>query len=333
MSLELARRIADTVLYQDGMLAPNRPLALGNRQPKSVGILYPPSCPEVVSGTERGTMHSECLVQAAQSATLQIHLRFLQLMRRQFARRQGHQSTPVPSLLVEGQLFESMDEPIEQSIDSPVFTLPGRQEYRFHIAGGAHAEPMLDHKGQLAGGVTRTHSELNGTISVATEILRPGVLKLVIDVANTSQLAGRSLDLDTALFSSLLSAHAIVELHGAEFVSLLNPPPEFEELTDTCSNRGSFPVLIGIPPARKMMLCSPVTLRDYPEIASEGVSDISAEMDETLTRRVLSMASDEKRRVANAGDRLRDLLDHTEYRANDQLSRTHGRVRRMRPAS
>ena len=61
MNRELARKVADAVLYEGYMLYPYRPSAIKNRQRWSFGILYPPAYPEVKLGTERFFMHSECL--------------------------------------------------------------------------------------------------------------------------------------------------------------------------------------------------------------------------------------------------------------------------------
>ena len=62
MNRELAKKVADVVLYEGYMLFPYRPSAIKNRQRWTFGILYPPAFGEVQQGTERATMHSECLV-------------------------------------------------------------------------------------------------------------------------------------------------------------------------------------------------------------------------------------------------------------------------------
>ena len=68
------------------MLYPYRPSAIKNRQRWSFGILYPPTYAEVLAGTERCAMHSECLLETTSNATLQIQLRFLHLFTRQVAK-------------------------------------------------------------------------------------------------------------------------------------------------------------------------------------------------------------------------------------------------------
>ena len=79
MSRELARKVADAVLYEGYSLYPYRPSALKNRQRWSFGILYPPAYAEVPAGTERCRMHTECLVECGEDAEIEVQLRFLQL--------------------------------------------------------------------------------------------------------------------------------------------------------------------------------------------------------------------------------------------------------------
>ncbi len=92
---EVARKVADAVLYEGYMLYPYRPSAIKNRQRWSFGILYPPTYAEVRSGTERCQMHSECLLETSgpasqnetpHKAVLQLQLRFLHLLSRQVAK-------------------------------------------------------------------------------------------------------------------------------------------------------------------------------------------------------------------------------------------------------
>ena len=63
MNRELAKKVADAVLYEGYMLYPYRRSAIKNQQRWSFGILYPPAYEEVQSGTERSVMHSECLLE------------------------------------------------------------------------------------------------------------------------------------------------------------------------------------------------------------------------------------------------------------------------------
>jgi hypothetical protein len=81
-----------------------------------------------------------------------------------------------------------------------------------------------------------------------------------------------------------------------------------------------------------MMLCSPIVLYDYPQIAPESASNFydATEMDEMLTLRVLTLTDDEKSEMCRTDERVRNLLQRTEQSAREQLARTHGVIRGMR---
>jgi len=84
-----------------------------------------------------------------------------------------------------------------------------------------------------------------------------------------------------------------------------------------------------------MLLCSPIVLYDYPQIAPESASDFydATEIDEMLTLRVMTLTDDEKNAMRHADDHVRNLLQRTEQTAREQLIKTHGTIRSMRPVS
>jgi hypothetical protein len=154
-------------------------------------------------------------------------------------------------------------------------------------------------------------------------------------VANTTSLPSNATDRDSVLRSSLLSAHSILSVTGGEFVSLLDPPEDLREEIKACKNIGNFPVLVGTEGERDMLLCSPIILYDYPQIAPESAGDFydATEMDEMLTLRVMTLSDCEKSEIRVGDDRVRSLLQRTEESAREQLTKTHGAIRSMRPAS
>jgi len=300
MNRERAMQVANAVLYEGYMLYPYRPSAVKNRQRWSFGILYPPAYHEVGAGTERAVMHSECLVKVNTDARLHMQLRFLQL--------QPSEAATPPA---------SGDEAVERSIEieiplvqngTPVSTYPFR--------------------------CSSPKSEVCGMVAAAVNPISEGVVKLTIDVSNTSSLTGEAHDRDAALLTSLLSAHAILSVTGGEFVSLLDAPEELRQAVAKCKNVGNFPVLVGDEGERDMMLCSPIVLYDYPQIAPESAGDFfdGTEMDEMLTLRLMTLTDDEKGQMRAGDDRIRRLLERTEATAREQLMRTHGTIREMRPA-
>ncbi len=72
-----------------------------------------------------------------------------------------------------------------------------------------------------------------------SEEIRDGLLKLTVDITNTTGL-GPDYDRNSALLCSLLSAHTILAVNGAEFVSLLDPPEALRDVVSACKNVGQF---------------------------------------------------------------------------------------------
>lgn len=314
MSRELARKVADAVLYEGYMLYPYRRSAIKNQQRWSFGILYPPSFEEVQSGTERSVMHSECLIEIKDHhAKLDAELRFLQL----------------------AQTGDDREEGTERSIEFSI-ALPGDwHTVPFTFPANSKVESLRDDSGHASGTVKWTLRELNGTVTVLSEPVSDAVIKLTIEVINQSRCDSTSLDRNSALQRSLLSAHTILSLTSAEFISLLDPPADLRDAVSRCKNVGNFPVLVGEEGERDMMLCSPIVLYDYPQIAPESAGDFydATEMDEMLTLRVMTLTEEEKTEMRASDDRVGDLLQRTEETAREQLMRTHGTIRGLRPSS
>ncbi len=341
MNREIAKKVADAVLFEGHMLYPYRPSAIKNRQRWTFGILFPSAYPEVSSGTERREMHSEFLLETEDDAKLQIKLRFLHLLARQVGKALNDSTIecrfePVPSLLIDDRLIESWDEAIERSVVFDLSLPASGEQFEFSFPGSGETEPLHNSAGQIVGSISRTQQEIKGSIAVVSEELRAGVIKLSIDVTNNSAVhTADPLDRNSALLRSLLSAHTIITASEANFVSLLDPPNALQDAVATCKNVGNFPVLVGQQPERDMLLCSPIVLYDYPQIAPESSNDFfdATEMDEMLTLRIMTLTDEEKSEMRFADEHARNLLERTEQNAREQLMRTHGTIRSMRPVS
>ena len=280
-------------------------------------------------------MHSEFLLETTGSAVLQLQLRFLHLFNRQVAKFSNGRFEPVPSLDVEGQLIESWDEGVERSVDleltlafrSATVSVPFFRQQRDPTAArrppavsrNCPPHPARNIRNRL--GFLREYS--------------PGLLKLTVEITNTTPFEHDPGDRNLALLRSLLSAHTILSVSGGQFVSLLDPPEELRDAASACTNLGNFPVLAGDPPQRDLLLCSPIVLYDYPQIAPESATDFydATEMDEMLTLRVMTLTDDEKNEMRLADDHVRNLLERTEQSAREQLMKTHGTIRGLRPVS
>jgi hypothetical protein len=328
----MAQKVANAILYEGYMLYPYRPSALKNRERWSFGILYPPAYAEVQSGTERSHMHTECLLQAADHANLRIELRFLHLLARRVFRVINDQQEPGTSISIDGQLYESWDEAVERAAEFDTAIGAAPQTFEFIFSASASTEPLTDAQGKILASIDRIQHELRGTIAVASTLIRDQLWKLSIDVSNQTEFTGDSCDRDSSLLHSLLSAHTMLTAEGSAFFSLLDPPESLQEEARGCVNVGNFPVLVGTESERDMLLCSPIVLYDYPQIASQSAGDFydATEIDEMLTLRVMTLSDQEKEEMRHAGDRTRALLERTEQTAREQLERTHGLMRNLR---
>ncbi len=336
MNREVAMKVADAVLYEGYMLYPYRRSAIKNRQRWSFGILYPPDYAEVRQGTERSQMHSECLMKLTGNAELEVQLRFLHLLTKEAFELVDDHLEPAACMTMTGEVLQSWEEGVDRSFQLRTIVADGLQQvFDFNFAGANESETLRDKDNRAVGEIKRSQEPLHGTVTLACSAVHDRAVKLTIDVANTTPLPPYAMDRDSALQSSLLSAHTILTVTGAEFVSLLDPPDELQQQVSGCRNIGNFPVLVGSEGERDMMLCSPIVLYDYPQIAPESAGDFydATEMDEMLTLRVMTLTEEEKIEMRMAGQHARDLLQRTEATAREQLARTHGVIRNLQPAS
>jgi hypothetical protein len=307
---ELALKVSNAVLYEGYMLYPYRPSALKNRLRWTFGSLYPPDYSEVRHETERCTLHSEFLISASNTIVLRIHLRFLHLVGCRLLSTTAQMRAPREKVATERH-----DEVVEQSFEFEVIAPSPVQCFQFSVP--AHDKSLL----------------ITGNVCVQSCKVIGGALKVTVDVVNTTKLPSNSVDRESALLRSLLSTHLILETNGGAFVSLLDPPTELREAANACRNVGNFPVLIGVEGVHDTMLCSPITLYDYPQIAPESAGDFydATEMDEMLTLRVLTLAEEEKCQMRMGDSAVRTLLERTEQTAFEQLTKTHGTIRSLGP--
>jgi hypothetical protein len=137
----------------------------------------------------------------------------------------------------------------------------------------------------------------------------------------------------TAQGSAFTSAHLLLQAGDGAFVSAIDPPPEFASAVAACTNRGVFPVLGGDPGQSSLMLCSPIILYDYPQVAPESTGDFfdATEMDEMLALRVMTLTDSEQEEMRRGDPHARAILERLETLPNEHLLKVHGAIRGMRP--
>ena len=349
----LVERIADAVLYEGYILYPYRPSAVKNQQRWNFGVLCPESYAIAQRGTESSTMRTECLIEADPSTTIDLKIRFLQLMMREVAEaiedvgsptpdcehvftNNGKHFVLVPSLELGGRHLQTWQEAVEREVLVPqirISQLISRHPTFFEYPANRTVEEIRAASGNIAL-MVRTRQELRGEIEVSitqtnqkSGIGNRQLVKLSVTVRNLAVLENAARRTrDEALMQSLVSTHTILETQNGAFVSLLDPPEEYKQFASDCKNTGTYPVLVGEEGDRHCVLSSPIILYDYPQIAPQSAGNLfdGTEIDEILTLRIMSLTDDEKREMRNADELARQLLERTESLLPEQLMNLHG---------
>ena len=330
MNLSLVEKIADAILYEGYILYPYRPSAVKNQQRWNFGALCPESYSLAQKGAEAWSMQTECLVNETPAPLLEVKVRFLQLMSREIL---DPDSRVVPSLEVNGRLFQTWQEAVEREVCVPLLNI--RRAVSAHLPftffGNKQLEELHDESnGNLAGQILRTQHTIEGLIEITATRVKSGLIKLCVNIKNLTGLdrAGEK-SRDEALLRSFVSTHTILALREGRFVSLMDPPDVWREAAAGCSNVGTYPVLVGEEGALDCMLSSPIILYDYPQIASESAGALfdGTEIDEILTLRIMTLTDEEKREMRSGDARAREILERTEMLPQEHLLKMHGAMR------
>ena len=328
MTLALARLAADAVLYEGYLLYPYRSTAAKNQVRWQFGVLGPPGAADAGIGEEAG-LAVECLLRPDDgAATVTVHLRFLQLQRRQAERARADGSVePVGELRAGDARLDHLGRGRRGGAraghvpgDRPASRGGPRRGGRRRGGRGAPCP---------AGRLVRRRDPLHARVSLGAED-DDGLLRLRIAVTNT---AGPATDKDAALRSSLIGAHLLLAAAGARFVSVIDPPADARAAAGRCSQHRCWPVLAGDggPQGQTsdVVLAAPIILYDHPAVAPESVGPMfdSTEIDEILTLRVLTLTDEEKAQARATDARAAAVIDRCEQMSPAELQRLHGILR------
>jgi hypothetical protein len=171
---------------------------------------------------------------------------------------------------------------------------------------------------------------LVGRITLNATAMNDDLVKLSIELANVTSV--ECVTREEALTYAFSSAHLLLGIEDGHFVSMLDPPEQFQQGIAECHNVGVYPVLVGVEGSCDKMLCSPIILYDYPQVAPESAGDFfdGTEMDEMLSLRVLTMTDEEKAEMKSADARSRHLLERTETLPAEHMMKLHGAIRGLR---
>jgi hypothetical protein len=348
MNLALAERIANAVLYEGYILYPYRPSAVKNRQRWTFGGIYPQTYSQAQGGTDACSTQTECLVAGDGRTMLDVRIRFLHLQGRtvgelehplpDVAEAMQASFRPVEALKVGDKVFRSWQESVEREVNALNLALRDltTEPQRLHFAfpSSREMEPLPNAAGEIVGVLVRQQEAIEGAVEVVAEQVSGGLFKVTVQMMNLTAFEDAAQQpRDEALLRSFVSTHAILSLHNGGFISLLDPPEEYQETAALCRNLGTYPVLVGAEGECDMMLASPIILYDYPQIAPESAGDLfdGTEIDEILTLRILTLTDEEKQEARQSDERARELLDRTEALPWEQLMKLHGVMRGIRP--
>ncbi len=337
MSLQLARMVADAVLYEGYLLYPYRATSMKNQARWQFGVLGPTGAASAGLG-EESSMMAQCLLRGADTGrgsggvpAVTVHLRFLQVQFRgvEEARSVDAGFVPVDALVVDDQKLLSWDEAVEHEVTLPSYSLVDLADgvvFGVTISAAEEIEPLTAADGSPVGRVVRRRWPLRAEVHLVAEAV-DGFVRLSVGVENTRVEPAR--DKDDAIRSSLIGAHLLIQAHGTSFVSLLEPHTGAEEAASSCQQRRCWPVLAGAPGDTDVVLASPIILYDHPEVAAESAGALfdSTEIDEILTLRVMTMTDEEKAEARATDPRAKEIIDRCDEMTPADMQQLHGILR------
>ncbi|MBA3767205.1 MAG: hypothetical protein H0W99_09500 [Acidobacteria bacterium] len=344
MNLERVEKIANAVLYEGYILYPYRSSSVKNQQRWNFGALCPQSYSEAQGGTEAYVMQTQCLITGDERATLDLKVRFLHLLSREVGQLAVQPSDlpagaepffqTVAALEIGGRIYQTWQEAVEREVTLSGLNLnelvaEGKRQM-FSFPCKQETEPLLEPDGQTVGVIARKQEAIEGAIEVSAKHASSQVFKVTVRILNLISLEDANhKSRDEALMRSFVSTHTILNVSDGEFVSLLEPPEALREIAASCSNTGTWPVMVGEEGERGCMLSSPIILYDYPQIAPESAGDLfdGTEIDEILTLRIMTLTDEEKREMRGVDERARQILERTETLAPEQMMKLHGAMR------
>jgi len=347
MNLAAVSQIAKAVLYEGYMLYPYRPSSVKNRRRWNFGVLCPRSYSEDQGGTEAWMMRTECLLEGTALTTVEVRVRFLQLVERSIGQlNTSFEPTDgaipdfhsVPTIEVAGRIYQPWQEAVEREVILPLCHVEALAQapllQPFCHSAEEQSEYLRDEAGLAVGVIIRQKSELNGVVEVTSENLHNGFFKITVSIRNVTPFTiAENVNREDALLSSLVSTHTVLGVENGRFCSLSSSPDHLCADAARCQNLGTWPVLVGVDGDFNTMLSSPIILPDYPQIAPESTGDLfdGTEIDEILMLRIMTLTDDEKREMRQSDEHARRMLERTEALPEEQFMKLHGVLRNLRP--
>jgi hypothetical protein len=320
MNRDLVDKIANAVLYEGYILYPYRASSKKNQRERfTFGRIYPKQYSDAQNGREPCLIQTECLVgNESHDASLQVTVRFLQPLARKIGEEVRHKTDSSERRI----WLEAIEREVKlapASLNEPVKQL---QEFTFPAAQSMDGE------------ITRQNEMICGRIELETQLVEEAVVKIGARIFNETPVTAELFDnQDALLMRTFASTHTILHVPGGEFISLLDPDPQYADLAKACRNIGTWPVLVGEKQKHEhdAMLSSPIILYDYPQIAPESAGDLfdSTEIDELLMLRVQTLTESEKTEMRCVDEHARRILERAENLRPEHFLKMHGKLREV----
>jgi hydrogenase maturation protease len=329
LNVDPVRAIADAVLYEGYILWPYTRTATKNQRRFTFGGVYPPGHSES-HPDDPSCMQTEVLLTGDARATVEITVRFLQVMQRAVARTRGDELEQVDELTVGGERYLAWEEAVEREVLLPALGVDGLREGRgvaIAIPAGVQGEEIRDGEGELAGMLIRSWQALRGELWVSAAPAGGGAWRIRARIINLTDFTEGSRE--DAVRRAFCSTHTLLRSQEGAFASLADPPGDLAAAAASCQNVGTWPVPVGESGDQSTILSSPIILEDYPRIAPESPGDLfdGGEIDQLLVLNILALTDDEKAEMAATDPRARQILERTEALTPEQLMALHGTVR------
>lgn len=304
MNLARVDAIVKAVLYEGYMLYPNGPTSVRNRQRRPLGGVYPCDY-EAADKDSPATMRTQCLLADEGGAAVDLHVRFLHLVKRDIGKltepaiarlTDGEPAyCKVASLQVGDRHFQEWEEAVERGVCASTLSVAALSErpvtIPFSFPGQRVVELLRETgDGPVAGVIVRSSASIEGEISLSAEEVMPSIFRLTVRIDNLTPCHPAAADLrEAARQRAFASTHTILGIEGGAFISLLDPPEQLRGAAAACDNFGTWPVLAGNEGETDMMLSSPIILSDHPQVAPESPGDLSGGSKSTRSSPCASM--------------------------------------------
>ncbi|HQU83437.1 MAG TPA: hypothetical protein PKY59_09945 [Pyrinomonadaceae bacterium] len=289
-------KIADAILYEGYALFPYRKNALKNQKRFNFGVLSP-KCWAKLQTNEQFFQQTEILFTANENAKVTFRFRYLQL--------EDTQDWQTAHEKVIENSVELKQKPKRER---------GRNDELSYLEFSALAHAWA--------------SVLEAKIELKTEKMNENLFKLSFKIENLSENSSiENLSREEILQFSFVSAHTIFEIENGEFISVIEPPEEFQKYSQTLENINCFPVLVG-DEKRNSMLSAPIILYDFPQAAENSFDNFfdGLEIDELMVMNLLALTDKEKEEIKNTDAKTRKILEKIENANAEDLLKLHAKM-------